>query len=304
MSKDSETILFSNMRAMISLIDKLRDFQLDKYISLPRIAVLGEQSAGKSSLLEAVCGLNFLPRGTGIVTRRPLELRMVRSSVKEPYFTFPRDFPDKRFTTPQEIVSIIETLTDRATNSTKTIVDTPIVCSVYSPTVPDLTLVDLPGLTRNPVEGQPANIGEISRNLVEKYCSDPNTLILCVIPANIDLSTSDALSLARKLDPEGVRSLGVLTKIDIMNEGEDCVDALRNKIIPFRYGYVGVKGRSQLEIRNGMKVADAIKREIEWFAKNPIYSTLPPDVLGTRALIDKMSHILFEMIRVFLPQLK
>ena len=76
---DSENILYLNMRSMISLIDKLRDFNLDQYIQLPRIAVLGEQSAGKSSLLEQIAGLNFLPRGTGIVTRRPLELRMIKS---------------------------------------------------------------------------------------------------------------------------------------------------------------------------------------------------------------------------------
>ena len=79
------------MRSMISLVDKLRDFHLHEYISLPRIAVLGEQSAGKSSLLESICGLNFLPRGSGIVTRRPLELRMIRAPISEPYFIFPKD---------------------------------------------------------------------------------------------------------------------------------------------------------------------------------------------------------------------
>lgn len=301
---ESEAILYGNMRAMISLIDKLRDFQLDKYISLPRIAVLGEQSAGKSSLLEAVCGLNFLPRGTGIVTRRPLELRMVRSNVTTPYFVFPRDFPDKKYTKYEEVVGVIEQLTDKATNNTKTIVDTPIICTVYSATVPDLTLVDLPGITRNPVEGQPANIEEISKNLVSKYCSDPNTLILCVIPANIDLSTSDALSFVRKLDPDGRRTLGVLTKIDIMNEGEDCRDVLLNKVIPLKYGYIGVKGRNQLEIKNKVHVSEAIRKEIEYFSKSPIYSVLPQDILGTRALIDKMSQILFNMIQAFLPSLK
>lgn len=79
MSKNDDGLLYLNMRSMISLIDKLRDFNLHEYISLPRIAVLGEQSAGKSSLLEAICGLNFLPRGSGICTRRPLELRMIRT---------------------------------------------------------------------------------------------------------------------------------------------------------------------------------------------------------------------------------
>lgn len=304
MSGESENMLFTNMREMISLIDRLRDFKLDHYISLPRIAVLGEQSSGKSSLLEAVAGLNFLPRGTGIVTRRPLELRMICTKTAEPYFVFPKDFPDKKISNSDEVVRTIELLTDKETKNTKTISDSPIVCNVYSATVPDLTLIDLPGITRIPVEGQPANIEEISKNLVAKYCSDPNTLILCVIPANIDIATSEALSFVRKLDSDGSRTLGVLTKIDIMDEGDNCKDALMNKIIPLKYGYIGVKGRSQIEMKNKVTVAQAIKREIEFFAKHPDYSTLSTEQLGTRSLIDKMSSILFKMIQGFLPQLK
>lgn len=97
---------------MISLIDRLRDFHLNEYISLPRIAVLGEQSAGKSSLLESICGLNFLPWGSGIVTRRPLELRMIKTATEIPYFTFPEDYKDKKFTDPKAVTRIIEELTD------------------------------------------------------------------------------------------------------------------------------------------------------------------------------------------------
>lgn len=95
--KETDNFLFANLRSLISLIDKLRDFGLDDYISLPRIAVLGTQSAGKSSLLEAVCGMNFLPRGSGVVTRRPLELRMVQNKkLKEPYFVFDKDYPGEK----------------------------------------------------------------------------------------------------------------------------------------------------------------------------------------------------------------
>ena len=90
--------LLSNLKPLIALIDNLKDSGLDEYISLPRIAVLGTQSAGKSSLLEAVCGLNFLPRGSGVVTRRPLELRMVQNSAlkNDFYFVFDKDFPNER----------------------------------------------------------------------------------------------------------------------------------------------------------------------------------------------------------------
>lgn len=97
-SMNNNSFLLGSLRPLISLIDNLKDFQLDEYISLPRIAVLGTQSAGKSSLLEAVCGLNFLPRGSGVVTRRPLELRMIQDNSlgDDFYFIFDRDFPGKK----------------------------------------------------------------------------------------------------------------------------------------------------------------------------------------------------------------
>ncbi len=72
-----KTDLFRDIRKLINIIDEVRDYGLDKEISLPRIAVLGTQSSGKSSLLENIVGLDFLPRGSGVVTRRPLELRLV-----------------------------------------------------------------------------------------------------------------------------------------------------------------------------------------------------------------------------------
>ena len=304
MTDTEETMLYQNMRAMISLVDRLRDFNLNDYISLPRIAVLGEQSAGKSSLLESVAGLNFLPRGSGIVTRRPLELRMVRSGVSTPYFVFPKDYKDKKFTDPEEVRRVIERLTDKTAGDNKNISEVPIVCTVYSPSVPDLTLIDLPGITRNPTADQPENIEEITKGLVRLYCEDPSTLILVVIPANIDISTSDALSFARKLDPKGQRSLGVITKIDLMDEGTDAREVLSNNEIKLKYGYVGVKGRSQAEVKRQVTVAEAVQNELDFFGKHPVYSTLPADLLGTRALVDRTSAILYKMIQQSLPKIQ
>ena len=300
-NKDGEQILYDDMRSMITLVDKLRDFNLEEYIALPRIAVLGEQSSGKSSLLESICGMNFLPRGSGVVTRRPLELRMVRSAIEKPYFTFPKDFGDKKFEDQDLVKSTIESLTDKGAGSDKAISEDPIICSVYSSVVPDLTLVDLPGITRNPIGNQPKNIEEITKGLVKKYCQESNTLILCVIPANIDLSTSDSLKFAQELDPEGNRTLGVLTKVDLMDEGTDALKVLTNKEIPLKHGYVAVKGRSQKDILGKMGVQDAIRRELDFFGSHTLYSTLPSELLGTRSLIDRSSKILYQLIRTFLP---
>jgi replication fork clamp-binding protein CrfC len=105
-------------------------------------------------------------------------------------------------------------------------------------------MIDLPGITRNPIPGQPANIEKITKDLVKTYCESQDTLILCVIPANIDLTNSDALKMSSKLDPKGERTIGVLTKIDLMDEGTDAVKTLMNKEIKLLHGYIGVKGRS------------------------------------------------------------
>lgn len=168
---------------------------LQQYIKLPRIAMLGGQSAGKSSVLESIVGLDFLPRGDGVVTRRPLELRLNHASENiEPWAKFD-EVPNKKFTDFAEVKQTIDFLTDKVCGKSKNIIDKPIVLIVYSHTCPDLTLVDLPGITRIPMAGsdQPDNIEQITRAMANRYVSDPRTIILCVLPANADMTTSDGL---------------------------------------------------------------------------------------------------------------
>jgi replication fork clamp-binding protein CrfC len=148
-------------------------------------------------------------------------------------------------------------LTDKVAGGNKGIVDDPIVLTVYSPDCPDLTIIDLPGICRNATGDQPKNIDQITINMVTKYCRDERTVILAVVPANQDMATSDSLQIARQLDPEGKRTLGVVTKIDIMDKGTDARSMLSNEEIPLALGYVGVKGRSQQDINDKMKVAEA-----------------------------------------------
>lgn len=80
--------------------------------------------------------------------------------------------------------------------------------------------------------------------MVKFYCSSPDTIILCVIPANIDLANSYALKLNKEIDPQGERTLGVLTKVDLMDEGTNASETLLNEQIKLKHGYIGVKGRS------------------------------------------------------------
>ena len=122
--------------------------------------MLGGQSAGKSSVLESVVGLDFLPRGDGVVTRRPLELRLNHTPKgTEPWAKFD-EVPNKKFTNFAEVKQTIDFLTYKVCGKSKNIIDKPIVLIIYSPTCPDLTMVDLPGITRIPMAGsdQPDNI--------------------------------------------------------------------------------------------------------------------------------------------------
>jgi GTP-binding protein EngB required for normal cell division len=300
---DSKSLIFENLRKLINVVDELRDVGLQQYINLPRIAVLGTQSAGKSSLLESIMGIDCLPRGDGVVTRRPLELRLVHTPhIDKPWGVF-EEIKGEKLTDFDKVKDRINELTDKVCGGTKGIVDQPIVLTVYSPTCPDLTLIDLPGITRVPLPGQPEDIERITKEMAGRYCKDPRTIILCVLSANADMSTSDGLQMARKWDPSGERTIGVITKIDIMDAGTNAKKMLLNQEIQLKLGYVGVKGRSQKDISDKMRVIRALDAEKEYFATHPVYSTLPAGHCGTEALTNKLTKILFHHIRMHLPSI-
>ena len=300
--EDKDNILFQKLRKLINLIDQLRDCGVNEYIKLPRICSLGTQSSGKSSVLESIVGLDFLPRGDGVVTRRPLELRLCHINHGEPWAVF-EEVKGEKFTDFNKVRETIESLTDKVCVGEKNIVDNPIILNVYSQTCPDLTLVDLPGVTRVPVGKQPKNIEEITKNMARRYVSDPLTIILCVIAANSDIATSDGLMLAKQIDTGGVRTIGVLTKLDIMDAGTDARKALMNEEIPLKLGYVGVKNRSKQDLNNKLPMSEMVKKEKEFFRNHPVYKNMPIGYLGTDILIQKLTKIYFKIIRENLPRI-
>ena len=299
---DKDNVLFKKLRKLINLIDQLRDVGVQEYIKLPRIASLGTQSSGKSSVLESIVGLDFLPRGDGVVTRRPLELRLCHIQDGQPWAIF-EERKGEKFTDFNKVRETIEALTDEVCVGEKNIVDKPIVLNVYSPTCPDLTLVDLPGVTRVPVGKQPKNIEEITKKMAKRYCEDPLTIILCVIAANSDIATSDGLKMAKEIDVNGVRTLGVLTKLDIMDAGTDARKALMGEEIPLKLGYVGVKNRSKQDLVNKIPMAEAFKKEKEFFSTHPVYKKMSPGYTGTDVLIKKLTKVFFRVSREHLPNI-
>jgi vacuolar protein sorting-associated protein 1 len=266
--------------------------------------VLGGQSAGKSSVLESIVGLDFLPRGDGVVTRRPLELRLNHlSEGAKPWAVFSVEIPDKKFYNFVEVRDAINELTDKVCGVSKDIVDKPIVLNVYSPTCPDLTLVDLPGITKIAIAGQRHDIEKVTRAMCHRYMSDSRTIILCVVPANADMTTSDGLQMARNLDKNGIRTIGVITKVDIMDRGTNAKRMIMNQDVTLRLGYVGVKNRAQEDIINQLSVKDAQDKENMFFNTHPIYSSMPPGFLGCETLISKLTKILFTHIKFNLPEI-
>jgi dynamin GTPase len=292
------------MEGLIPIVNRLQDafaqLGVSMSLDLPQIAVVGGQSAGKSSVLENFVGRDFLPRGSGIVTRRPLVLQLINSTMEYGEFLHVRG---KKFTVFDEIRKEIEEETDRTTGSNKGISSVPINLRIYSPYVLNLTLIDLPGMTKVPVGDQPADIEHQIKEMIYQFIRRDNCLILAVTSANQDLATSDALKLAKEVDPEGLRTIGVITKLDLMDEGTDARDILENKLLPLRRGYIGVVNRSQRDIEGRKDIKVALDGERKFFLSHPSYRHMA-DRMGTPYLQRTLNQQLTNHIRDTLPALR
>ncbi|XP_044012242.1 dynamin-1-like [Aphidius gifuensis] len=294
------------MENLITLVNRLQDVATRSGVAmdmdLPQIAVVGGQSAGKSSVLENFVGRDFLPRGSGIVTRRPLVLQLVNNgSRKEEYAEF-LHCPNEKFTDFDEVRREIEEETDRVIGG-KGISNIPINLRVFSPKVLNLTLVDLPGLTKVAIGNQPLDIEARIRNMILEFISKESCLILAVTPANTDLANSDALKLAKEVDPKGTRTIGVITKLDLMDEGTNARDILENRLLPLRRGYVGVVNRSQKAINDNKEIVAAIDEEKQFFQCHGDYKHMA-EKLGTPYLQKILNQQLSSHIRETLPALR
>lgn len=302
------------MEALIPVINKLQDVFNTigaEAIQLPQITVIGTQSSGKSSVIESLVGRSFLPRGTGIVTRAPLVLQLnycPKDDHRRGEFhtenidEWAQFLHDKRiYTNFDEVRDEIMNETDRMAGSNKGICVDPIVVKVYSPNVFTLTLVDLPGLTKLPVGDQPENIESQIKDLIFHYIKNPNSIILAVTPANTDMATSESLKIARGVDPDGRRTLAVVTKLDLMDAGTDAIDILNGKVIPVKLGIIGVINRSQQDIFDNKSIDDTLKDEAAFLQKKyPLLACRN----GTPYLAKTLNRLLMHHIKDCLPDLK
>lgn len=255
--------------------------------------------------MDAQVGRDFLPRGPDICTRRPLLLQLVHTPAQrgepEEWGEFLHQ-PGKIYTNFEEIRDEIDAETNRTTGN-KAVSAKQIRLKICSPNVLTMTLVDLPGITRVAVGDQPEDIELQIRNMILSYIKRETCLILAVTPANSDLANSDALTLSKQVDPEGKRTLGVITKLDIMDRGTNALKYLKGEVIPLRLGYVGVVNRCQADIAERRSINHARKLEAEFFASKPEYEEVAQKC-GIQALSKNVSNLLADHISAMLPELQ
>ncbi|BEI87094.1 hypothetical protein CcaverHIS002_0704400 [Cutaneotrichosporon cavernicola] len=250
-------------RKLIEIRQVLLSVDQSDALTLPSIVVIGSQSSGKSSVLEAIVGHEFLPKGDNMVTRRPIELTLIYTPVKagsnQPaeYGEFP-DMPHLGKVT--NFSTIQKTLTDLnlAVPAEECVSDKPIHLNIHSPHVPDLTLIDLPGYVQISSLEQPESLKESISALCDKYIREPN-IILAVCAADVDLANSPALRASRRVDPLGTRTIGVVTKMDLVTPQQGA-SIIRGDKYPLHLGYVGVVSKGAAHFTNAV-----LKREEEVF---------------------------------------
>jgi replication fork clamp-binding protein CrfC len=280
-ARDDQMMMLT--KKMIEIRGLLQTVGQSDSLTLPSIVVIGSQSSGKSSVLEAIVGHEFLPKGHNMVTRRPIELTLVNTPEAHAEYC---EFPALGLGKVTDFSQVQKTLTDLnlAVPASDCVSDDPIQLRVYSPNVPDLSLIDLPGYIQVVGRDQPPQLKEKISQLCEKYIKAPN-VILAISAADVDLANSTALRASRRMDPRGERTIGVITKMDLV-DAERGASLLSDQKYALRLGYVGVvcrvpagAGGSKLFSRGNGNITNAItKNEKAYF--------------GTQNLKKKLMHVL------------
>lgn len=280
---------------VIGHINKIQEIflrhRLPDKIDLPQIVVIGSQSCGKSSLLEMLIGEEFLPKGEGIVTRCPVLIQMTRDKTLARNRVRFGHLKDKCFEDFRAARDEIISQTERLAGKNKGVSAEPIVVKVEGPQVLPLSFVDLPGLTRIPVNGQPENIETQILELNHHFVDDPNTLIVAISSANNDIANSESLKLAMRVDPDGLRTIGVISKIDLYEgSGKPLENLFNRKTLNLKLGFIAVTTKRM--------TPEAERHFLE------AYPSLTPQTYGAELLRTRMCELLRTRITASIPLLR
>ncbi|PKU66656.1 dynamin-related protein 4C-like [Dendrobium catenatum] len=284
------------IRPLLDAVDRLRQLKvMQEGIELPTIVVVGDQSSGKSSVLESLAGIS-LPRGQGICTRVPLIMRLQDDpSLSSPILHL--EYKGKQVPTSESsITAAIESATAEIAGSGKGISDTPLTLVVRKKGVPDLTMVDLPGITRVPVHGQPENIYEQIAAIIMQYIKPAESIILNVLSASVDFPTCESIRMSQQVDGKGERTLAVVTKADKSPEG--LLEKVTADDVNIGLGYVCVRNRIGSETYEEARAAEA-----NLFKSHHLLSKIDKSIVGIPVLANKLMRIQSQSIAKCLPDI-
>ena len=304
----------------LNLINKDKELVGKSSLNMPSIVVIGSQSSGKSSVLNGILAMDLLPTGKNMVTRTPLNMELVQTK-NEMFAEF--GFYDQlswvsqkkiRLSNPlptkleiEQIQKEIVIQTNKKAGLQMNISEVEINIKIFSPYVPNINLIDLPGLTMVACldKGQPEDIKTKIRQLSKKYIYQNNNLILCVMPAREDIEADNALELAKECDKDFSRTIGVLTKVDLMNKDNNVLNYLTNNIsksLKLKYGYYAIKNRNNEEMKT-KNIIEGMTLENNYFLNHPDYKNYSTLNMGINKLSSKLNEILLNSIREHIPKI-
>ena len=287
------------MEGLVQLVDGLYELlgktSIKSEINLPEIVVVGDQSCGKSSLLQSIIMKDILPRGTGIVTRCPIRVSIRQVKGSNEFAVFSNEM-DKRFNL-DVLSKRLKEENDKRSAASGISLDE-ISVEIHSPNLVSLTLVDLPGIIQNVDDGQSTKLRDDIENLVSSRTRNPNTIIIAVCNSAIDLNNSIALRKAREVDPGLKRTLLVFTKMDLCQDPESVI----NPKIKTGLGHVGVRCRTEEEAKRGVKIEKQIIDEENFFNETAPYMN-HIGLFGVKNLTKKIVEVFSKHVISKLPEI-
>jgi GTPase SAR1 family protein len=306
----------SDELSLLDGIDKLRSQGISHYVQLPQLIVCGDQSSGKSSVLEAISGIPF-PTKDNLCTRFPTEVILRRtptvSGVVSIVPSQDRSEADSdrlsryhaTLTTFSELGSVMETanqLMGITAGTSGAYSDDVLRLEITGPDQPHLTIVDLPGLIHSQNKAQTEDDVNKIRRMIRTYMENQRSIILAIVSAKNDLANQAVLNMAKNLDPKGLRTIGIITKPDELPQGSDSemefVKLARNENVEFRLGWHVVRNRKYEERDTTLEARDAVEKE---FFDAGVWSDFPRNAVGIHTLRPRLSKVLLDQIKSELP---
>lgn len=302
---------------LLDSIDKLRSQGISHYVSLPQIIVCGDQSSGKSSVLEAISGVSF-PVKSNLCTRFPTELVLRKGSqvgirvsiVPHQSRSEAEQHSLGSFCEQLDGFNGLADLIEKAkaamgiSTHGKAFSNDLLRVEVSGPDRPHLTIVDLPGLIHSETRQQSAADVQLVQDVVQSYMREPRSIILAVVSAKNDFANQIVLRLAREADPSGTRTLGVISKPDVLVPGSGTeasfVSLAKNQEVEFRLGWHVLKNMDSEKAPASL--LDRNIQELEFFSCG-IWEDLPRPLVGVDSLRTRLSGLLLGQIASELPSL-